>query len=94
MELIGFDDDTHLDLHTSQGSYEYVGRFLNKYAAPSDVWACLGMLYRDPTRIEVDIKRLEEAIGRLLSRNSFPPDSKSGVIVSVSDWIAYLQGKE
>lgn len=42
--------------------------------------------------VVVDRKRLETAVSRLLSRNSYPDDAKSGEIITVDRWIAYLTG--
>ena len=42
--------------------------------------------------VVVDRKRLETAVSRLLSRNSYPDDAKSGEIITVDRWSAYLTG--
>ncbi len=90
MELIGFDDGTHLDLHTKQGAYEYVGRFLSKHGAASDVWSALGKIWKDPTHTEVDKKRLES----IRKIEIVQPDSSQKVMYGADRILAYLTGED
>ena len=71
MELRTCSDGEVLDLHSVEGTYQYVGKFLNKHAAPSDVWACFGKLHQDPTRVSVDNKRLKRVIARVKCRTNW-----------------------
>ncbi len=59
MDLLSFDDGETVDLHTVEGAYKYVSRFLLENGAHSKTFSALGMMFAAKTN------QLHEYFGRL-----------------------------